>query len=170
MPSSSTSTAFTPEGALFHQKEIQRMSNSWSSSCKGTRSLAGCWDTTGAPTRRNTGPLTKPRPGAPEPLTLEEGVSPTSWSCCCGLHSRLYHWAAPAAPTCKKSKVVRQVIVAGTKNMQRAAPGGSGSPAPHTLGIPTFISQVCVAAPGPPRWRLGEGLQHSASSAGITGA
>lgn len=64
---------------------------------------------------------------SPQPLTLEEGVSPTSWSCCCGLHSRLYHWAAPAAPTCKKNKIMRQVIFAGTKKIQSAALVGQGA-------------------------------------------
>lgn len=42
MPSSSITTGFTPEGALLDKdppKEMQRTSNSLSSSCKGTRSL-----------------------------------------------------------------------------------------------------------------------------------
>lgn len=51
----------------------------------------------------------------PQPLTLEAEVSPTWWSCCYGLHSRLYHWAALAVPTCKKKRqnLLRQLVLAG---------------------------------------------------------
>lgn len=144
MPSSSTTTKGAlldknpPEGNIRDEQLLEEVLQGHT---KPERMLGHQWsshqDAMNIPPSQPTSNPAKA--WSPQPLTLGEGVSPMSWSCCCGLHSRLYHWAAPAAPTCKKNKIMRQVILTGTKKIQRAAPGGSGSPAPHILGIPTFI-------------------------------
>lgn len=88
----------------------------------------------------------------PEPLTPEAEVSPTWWSCCYGLHSRLYHWAALAVPTCNKKKtkppetvgtcwrkaLLVHVHTAPGQLRRAAAPGGGGvNPRQRRLRLPS---------------------------------